>query len=188
MTQRDMTAELVDDFTDGITLFFLCEAEFPGGTLRFWSGYGVLSWNGNDYTGTGELLQLMPPKETKLMESAGAVFELSCSDPAIISAALTADYHDRLCRIYIGSWDNDTNTVVPDPYLEFEGRMNTMPIKKGGDACIIQLTAEDELVILQRNRERRRTPEDQKINYPDDKGFDLVAGLQKKKVPWGLKS
>ena len=34
-------------------------------------------------------------------------------------------------------------------------------------------------------RERRYTPEDQKLDYPLDEGFSSVASLQDKQVAWG---
>ena len=184
---HDFNSQMKDDLnSDQICFFHLIEFDFPGGILRFWTGYNTLTWNGNDYKGSGEILKSTMPKETKLMESAGAVFELSSEDPTIIAAAIGAEqYQDRPCRMYTGTWDVNINTVRAEPYLEYEGRMNTMPIEYDGKEAKITLTSEDESVILQRSRERRRTPEDQKKNYPNDKIFDGVPALQGSQTPWG---
>ena len=47
------------------------------------------------------------------------------------------------------------------------------------------MTAESKLIDLERSRARRYTSEDQKIDYPDDKGLDFIADLQDKAVVWG---
>jgi len=41
------------------------------------------------------------------------------------------------------------------------------------------------LIDLERARVRRYTPEDQKINFPNDKGLDFVSDLTDKVVQWG---
>jgi hypothetical protein len=47
------------------------------------------------------------------------------------------------------------------------------------------LTAESRLIDLERSRERRYTSEDQKIDYPNDKGLEFIADLQDKEIVWG---
>ena len=41
------------------------------------------------------------------------------------------------------------------------------------------------LIDLDRSRARRFTSEDQKIDYPDDKGLEMVASLQDTVIIWG---
>lgn len=182
------------DFTSGMEAeieapsmapIFLMEFEFPGGTLRFWTGYGNIVWDSNTYVGSGTALKPAQPRETQNMEAAGVTFELSTEDSSILSAALTADYQGRLCRQYFASWDETAQDFVSDPYLEFEGIMDVMTTQDRGDESLIVLHAEDELVLLRKPLERRRTSEDQKKNYPGDEFFDFVAGLQNKETPWG---
>jgi len=67
----------------------------------------------------------------------------------------------------------------------FSGRMDTMSIKDSGDTANISLTAESRLIDLERSRERRYTSEDQKIDYPNDKGLEFIADLQNQEIVWG---
>ena len=60
-----------------------------------------------------------------------------------------------------------------------------MTISDGGDTATIKLTAESRLIDLDRSRERRFTSEDQKIEFPDDKGLEYVDDLQDKEIVWG---
>lgn len=80
---------------------------------------------------------------------------------------------------------NDSGAVVSDPYLLFSGRMDLMNIDDGGETCIISISAESRLIDLDRTRERRYTSEDQKIDFPNDKGLEFVADLQDKEIVWG---
>ena len=63
--------------------------------------------------------------------------------------------------------------------------MDTMGIEDTGDTANISLTAESRLIDLERSRERRYTSEDQKIDYPNDKGLEFIADLQDKEIVWG---
>jgi hypothetical protein len=63
--------------------------------------------------------------------------------------------------------------------------MDTMGIEDSGDTANIGLTAESRLIDLERSRERRYTSEDQKIDYPNDKGLEFIADLQDKEIVWG---
>ena len=74
---------------------------------------------------------------------------------------------------------------MADPYAIFQGQMDLMTISDGGDTATIKLTAESRLIDLDRSRERRFTSEDQKIEFPDDKGLEYVDDLQDKEIVWG---
>ena len=63
--------------------------------------------------------------------------------------------------------------------------MDVMTITDTGDSISISLTVESELRALEKPSERRYTPEDQKIDYPFDKGFDFVPRLQDVQINWG---
>jgi hypothetical protein len=63
--------------------------------------------------------------------------------------------------------------------------MDVMGIEDSGDTANINVTAESRLIDLERSRERRYTSEDQKINYPNDKGLEFIADLQDKELVWG---
>lgn len=79
----------------------------------------------------------------------------------------------------------DDNQVVLYPYAIFVGYINTMQIQDNGETSVISVDAESKLIDLQRPRERRYTGEDQKIDYPNDKGLDAVTWIQNQKIKWG---
>ena len=63
--------------------------------------------------------------------------------------------------------------------------MDLMTIEDGGETASISVTAESRLIDLNRAKERRFTDNDQKIDYPDDKGLQHIQGLQEKQISWG---
>ena len=63
--------------------------------------------------------------------------------------------------------------------------MDVMSIQESGEQATINITGESRLIDLEIARERRYTSEDQKIDFPDDKGLEFVADLQDKQIIWG---
>lgn len=182
---RTMNASIKAAFTAAtLRPFILTEFEFPAVTMRLWSGIGILTWNGDDYTGAGRLLQIRPAEETDGLDANGAVFELSGVPSDLISAGLTAEYQGRPCRIYVGVLDGGNN-IIADPVNIFTGLMDVMSLDDDPEFPVISLTAESELVVLNKARDRRYTHEDQQIDFPGDLGLEFVPSLQDKEINWG---
>lgn len=166
--------------------FFLMEAHFDSGHLYLWSGGGTLQYNGKSYIGTGSILSISPIKETKQMEANGIKITLSGLDQSIIQIAQNENYQDRPAYIYFGAFDTNWQIIL-DPYLQYEGRMDVMPINKGSgeQTTKVSMTVENILVDLSNPVVWLQTPEDQAIYFPGDTGFDRVASLQNKDIKLG---
>ena len=63
--------------------------------------------------------------------------------------------------------------------------MDVMTVDDDGATAQISITAESKLIDLERSRARRYTSEDQKIDFPNDKGLEFITGLQDKTIVWG---
>ena len=64
--------------------------------------------------------------------------------------------------------------------------MDVMIIEDNGETCIVNLTVESRLIILDRKVPLRYTQETQNSLYPGDTFFSTVASLQDKKVDWKM--
>lgn len=182
---RDLTSAYKAAITAGtVTPVVLVTAEFDTETLRFWNGTGPFTYAGDTYTGAGNLLKISEITETTNTEARGANFELSGIPSSLISVALQEDYQERQVTQVFAPLDSSGN-VIADPFTFFSGKADVMDIEEGGKTATIKLSAESDLIILQRVNERRRTPEDQGITYPGDTFFDQVASLQSKDFVWG---
>ncbi len=157
---------------------------FDGGDLNLWTGIGPISWNGDTWEGSGDLLSVSPVRETQKTKAVGVEFSLTGIKTSIVSLALSEDYQGRVAQMWLAMLDTSQN-VISDPYLNFKGRMDVMTIEDSGDTATISLTAESVLVDLQKPKERRYTDEDQQNEFPGDKGFEFVPGLQEKEIRFG---
>jgi hypothetical protein len=184
---REIHSEVIAEI-DGHLLrpALLLDVEFASGTARLWTGIGDLAFGGNTYLGAGALLGISPITETTEVRSVGISATLSGMPPSIIQPVLAQARHGRPVVVRLALLELDGKTIVGDPIVAFEGRLDVPSIEESGGTCVVRITAESRLVDLERPRERRYTHEDQQIDHPGDLGFDFVAGLQDETVPWGL--
>jgi hypothetical protein len=186
---RDLTTDtknaLIANEVHPILMF---HASFDEGDIYYWTGYGDLPWDGQTWTGMGDFAGVSSLSETENIQANGAVFSLNGIPSAAVSMALTYEYRDRPCTLYLGVLNITTGALIADPYPLFGGRMDTMSIEDGADTGTISITAESQLIDLHRPREFRYTHQDQQNEYPGDLGLNFVVGLQDKEVSWGVAS
>lgn len=183
---RSITSNMLTQLSaKEVELFLALKLNFDSGTIALWTGYGDITFGSQLYTGAGTLLGFSTVEETSEIAARGAQVTLDGIQTSIVSLALTESYQGRQALIYLGALSS--GSVVADPTLIFDGRMDVMTIEDSGETCSISLTLESRLIDLERARVRRYTPEDQKINFPNDKGLDFVSDLTDKVVQWGGK-
>lgn len=90
----------------------LVSATFDSGTLRFWNGYSTLSYDGNDYTGAGNLISITSSAETEELKANGISIGLSGIDSTIISLALTQPVAGRPIDIKMGFLSGDPQEIL----------------------------------------------------------------------------
>jgi hypothetical protein len=182
---RDITSGFQAEIeASRLRVALLFKAEFDSGDLRLWTGYGELIWNGEIYTGSGDLLKLDSIAETQELVANGASFELSGVPSALVSIALNEPYDGRKITANFAVMD-DTGAIIADPYQIFSGLMDVMETEDDGTTGTISIASESDLITLRESDERRYTDEDQKSEYPDDTGFSFVARIQDIELTWG---
>ena len=163
--------------------FLLFQAFFDTETLRFWNGVGDLIYDSDTYTGAGHLLKLSDMDETSKVESKGITLTLSGVPSSLIAIALAEEYQERKVTVDLGFFDA-SGAIIVDPFRFFSGKADIMAILDGAENATISLTAENDIIILQRINERRRTDEDQKLELSTDTFFSRVPSLQNKSIVW----
>ncbi|MEI4485593.1 hypothetical protein V8J36_05280 [Frigidibacter sp. MR17.14] len=177
---RAIDPVLLDALTQpAVRIFHAVEMLFDAAPVRFWTGYGEKTINGETYTGTGQLLSLGDMQEASDLSAQSVTLTLSGISSEIVALALAEPYQRRPCRIMFGEM-----TVAPVVTL-FSGLMNTMTIEDAGESSTISLLVDSKLVELQRAKERRYTHESQQARYPGDTFFSYVTDLQDKSFNWG---
>lgn len=182
---RDLTAGMLSAIAAGTVrpvLFY--EGAFASGTVRLWTGLGTVSWNSQSWVGAGSLLGMSSIQETTEVRAAGLTISLSGMPGTLISLALSNARQGADGLVYLGFLDS-TGAIIADPALAFAGRLDVPEIVDAGETCTISISYESRLIDLERARERRYTQEDQRLDYPDDDGFNQVPGLQDAVILWG---
>ncbi len=167
------------------------ELEFSDGTLRMWNGYGNLTMtaggSSKTFTGAGDMLGMSEIEESDTLSMSGVTLTLAGIKSSLISTALSANYTNRKGAIYLGLF-NTSNNVVADVYTLFKGNMDVLNISEGMETTVIQLKLESRLVTFEKPANRMYTFEDQKIDFPNDLGFEFIPDLQDKEIIWGKKT
>ena len=192
--------------------FFAVELLFDSpNELRLWTGVGDIEFEGDTYTGSGELMQISEIQETSDISARGATLSLSGIPSNLINLALSENYQGRKAVIKFGMFDedvaagsklliNDTDFLLLNDSGDrllidydaeitmfdlFVGRMDQMTIDEGPDTSTIAVTVESKLIDLERTRNRRFTDEDQQSRFPGDKSMEFVTRLQNESLVWG---
>lgn len=205
---RDLDADLLADFlSQSSEPALLGEFYFDSGTQYMWTGYGTLTWNGNDYLGAGNFVGISAIEETQDTQAKGITLSTNGASPTAVAAALTEKIRGRKFRMYLtevvtrryilledgtGSiaLEDGTgyialeNITINTPYRIFSGLMDYMEFTDDGIEPRLQLSVENALIIGQRPKIGRYTTEDQKRRYPADKGLDFINQLQDKEIVW----
>tara|TARA_R110002153_G_scaffold253948_1_gene412243 strand:+ start:278 stop:835 length:558 start_codon:yes stop_codon:yes gene_type:complete len=182
---RSLTTAFNNEITSSeLSPFIAVSLAFDEGTFYSWTGYGDITFGGETYIGSGDIINIGGIQETSEIKANGLQITLSGLPTELISAALSDPYQGRTAKIFLGVLDTNGN-VIADPYMMFRGSMDLMTIEDSGDSASISVTVESRLIDLDRSRERRFTSEDQKIDYPNDKGLEFITSLQEKSIVWG---
>ena len=166
---------------------FLVHMVFDSSELNIWSGVGDLSFDSVTYTGLGDLLSISEIKETSDISATGINVSLSGVKTSLIAIAKDQDYQGRELTVRLGAF-NESGSLIADPVIIFSGFMDTMTIAEAGTYSSITIAVENKLVAFERAKVRRYTAEDQKIEYPADKGFEFVTSIVQKEIFWGRPS
>jgi hypothetical protein len=164
--------------------FTATRMDFDSGTVCYWTGYGVITIDGNGYQGIGTLGSISAIEETEDLSARGITLQLSGIPSALVALALTEDYQGRTASVMFGALNESTGAVI-ESITVFAGRMDVMTITDDGSTAVINFSVENKLVDFQRTRESRYTHEEQLRRYPGDNGLEYVAGLQDKTIYWG---
>ena len=169
--------------SSGAKPIVFAKLEFDSGDVRVWSGVGDIPFEGEIYSGLGDLGKISPIEEGIEQRAFGISLTLSGIPPSAISLALDEDVQGRDAQVWLGFLDDDY-ALIADPVLMFRGRMDTMGIKLG-DQGLVTVTAESRLVDWDRPQIRRYTDASQRERFPGDRGFEFVNQAVEREINWG---
>lgn len=162
----------------------LLKLEYDSTTIGINSTLSTISFDSVDYLGVGNLGSLSTIEENSELSAAGIQATLSGVDPANISIALSEYYQGNLATIYLGGLEEDCRTLVGDPMILFEGRMDNQVINLGESASIT-LRIENLQADWNRANVKRYNNETQQKLYPGDRFLEFAEQSVEKKIFWG---
>jgi hypothetical protein len=173
--------QILSDTLAPVILFY---ADFPTGAVRAWTGVGDLVWDGDTYLGVGNLGSVSSIEETISLQAVGDMFSLSGIKAESLTQVLNDDIQGRDCVVYIGFLDS-YGQLIDDPITLFKGLMDVLSIYESANSTYVSIDAESLLRDFEGTRTRRLTDQDQKSEYPGDRGLEYVASLQEAEIFWG---
>jgi hypothetical protein len=182
---RDLTNDMITALTaseNRPVIFF--EGAFESGTLRFWTGSGVITWDSKQWQGNGLVHGFSLATETGDVEANGVEVILSGVSQSIIQLVLSSVRQGKVGTLWLGML-NTSGAVIGSPYKIFEGFFDTAEINENSEMPEIVIKYETKLIELERARDYRYTTESQKLFNSSDKGFEYVDGLQDWDGFWG---
>lgn len=164
--------------------FQAVEIHFSDGVVRFWTGYGDLTADSQEWSGIGQVLGISEASEAADLSAEGVQVSLSGLDTSVLSAILNENYKLRPLKLYVGALDAD-NVPVSALYQTFSGRIDTINIQENADKVTLVINAESRLIDLNRPRTRKLTDAEQQSRYPNDTSLAQVALLADRQLDWG---
>lgn len=163
------------------------DLDFASGHLRLHTRIGTINWGGYDWNGVGKLGAIDVIKEDAELRPNTITLQLSGVDSALMTAAMTEDYHGRAVRIHQGLLDTTTFALVATPETVWPGLMDYMTVALGANASTITVQCESEFARWQRPRQLLYTHESQQLLYSSDRFFDMVNAIQTRVIDWSKK-
>jgi hypothetical protein len=184
MTWFDSATNEAQSALDHYAMFVAVDFDFPSGHIRLWSGIGDLAILGNTFTGSGDLGKISVPEERAGLDAPRKTFALSGVDPSIVAEADLDACFGRSVIEYFGLLNSETRTLIDDPEINWEGRIDNVRRVDGAEP-VIEVNAEHRMILLDQSDGWRCTHEHQQRFYVGDNGFNLVMTLQTKEILWG---
>lgn len=169
--------------SDNVPMLVLVQLDFKTHTVRACNAGYNFPWNGETWTGLGNLGGISAISEGENLQMYGCTLTLSGVPVELIATALSSEYKEQPCTIWFAPLSHSYQVIV-DPVIIFRGRMDTMSVELG-DKATIQLAVESRLTDWERPRQRRYNNADQIYEFPTDKGFEFVAQMVEKEIVWG---
>jgi hypothetical protein len=161
------------------------QLDLPSGTINFQTRTGTIEWGGYYWLGIGQLGRVEAVREDTEVRPNGLKLTLSGVDSALVTAAVSDDYHGSAVAVYLGFLDTTTLALIDTPETVFRGLIDYMAVELGKDSGQIVVNCENELARWSVPRQLLYTPESQSLaGYPADKFFDLVKYMPDRQIDW----
>lgn len=154
-------------------------------TVRFWTGWGDIVFDGASYTGLGDLLSINPIEENSTLGIRGLRLKLDGLDSTLLDYVIGTDFQGNDIQLFFGVMD-DNGAIIGDPISVFTGYLDSASISESATGSLIDLTAESKMLDFQRTDRSRYTVQDQTNRSGlSDKCFEFLPLMGTTSIAWG---
>jgi hypothetical protein len=168
-----------------VTMALLAEIHFASDIAYVWTGYGTLVAAGHSWLGLGKLASVSTIQEGSTVQADGITLGLEGVDASMISEALGEIQQGLPCIISMAFFNSTTRAIIGSPVVCFSGRVDAPTIEESTETCTITIACENRMALLNQQHERRYTDQEQRRDYPNDRGFEYVSLIQNYVATWG---
>lgn len=170
----------------GFAAGLLVHMDFRTTPRRWWNGYGDLKAGGNTWTGLGDKIEVSGLGGSIGSAARGLTFTIKGIDADLLLSARKSseDVKGRWAYVYLQVFEvEDGSFQNKGPLLpRHVQRMDEVQYNITGQTREIVITAESVWAGRNRAPYGRLTDMDQRARFEDDRGLELVAGLNGKTV------
>lgn len=168
---------------ESIAPAFFVQLTFRDNTFYLWTGAGTVFWNGQTWTGVGNLLGISVVEEGSSVEARGISLTFSGFDPTLLPETVNEFGLGLPVVVYMGLYISGTLSAYP--ITAWSGRTDQPIIRIDTDTATISVNCENRLLDMNVPCDRRYTIQDQQMTWPGDQGFQFVQALQEINITWG---
>lgn len=159
----------------------LVEIDFPTGFVFGHTRTGIIEFDGQDYEGLGDFLEISPIRGAEGLEAIGVNVRLSGIPPSVMPIVLAEHYRGRRMRIWQGMLAEDGSLAgTSGPWRYW---LDAPEIVFGSE-CTVTLAAEGVAARLGRPIGIYWTDAEHRGRYPDDRFWEFAPQAADKEVIW----
>jgi hypothetical protein len=158
-------------------------------TLRLVDGAGVLNWGGDLYVGRDDTfgaLQSVDEIDDGTGDEAPALsLSLFPAGDTAAEDLCAADMQGSRVRLWLAAFDRTDGTVIPDPYLVFDGDLDVATLRLARGSRVVDYDCVSGFERFFANEEGMRlNPTFHQSIWPGETGLNKVTGIIEQKY-WG---
>jgi len=140
-------------------------------------------YDSNTFLASGHILQIEAIQEASDIRVGSSKIKLSGVEQTFVNLMLAGGYSGRQVRI-LRAFLNDTNQIIGDPFLLYDGRIEGHQIKDSNTTSEVILSISSHWSDFEKKSGRKTNSNSQALYFSTDKGFDFSA-LVNKDIKWG---
>jgi hypothetical protein len=158
---------------------------FASTTAYVWSGVGPITWNGNTYSGVGDLGQIAVIEEASDVNAKGIALTLSGVDATMVADAIQENQLGLPVTVWLALYMGPGGSIIADPLICWQGRTDQPETVVTGEDAVITLRCESRLMDMDIAPDRRYTLEDSQLVTPGELAFQFVTAISEVAINWG---